>query len=341
MTNQVQNNGNFSAVNFENIFTQALGELENLQKMLASEGLMPDGKKITDKSPNPELPSLPAPPASSLSLETLINAIGFEQRRTNCKAGLESIEAKAEQQKANNEKQLEEIAKQLDKMAEQKVANIFKKIFGVIGAIIGVVASAVTIAAGAMTGNPLLMVAGAMGAIMAIDSVLSTATDGKISLSAGFTELGKAMGMSDDAASKFALGMQIFMTVATIALSFGAGFASSASSSMNTALNATKTLSMLNKAQQGFNIANGVVSVGQGASTIASTVIQYETDKSKIRQKELEAVLERIRQAIEMEKELLEAEMERSNDLLGKVHDIVQEKNATQTAILTGTPNFA
>lgn len=339
MSNQINNTGFNTAASIEQIFTDTLSQLENIKKTLLTEGL-PEAKS-SSSGINSDIPSLPSPSGGALSLESLISAIGFEQRRTNCKAGIESIEAKAQQQQLANEEQLQEIAKQLDKMDQQKVLNVFKKIFSIIGVIVGAVASAATIAAGAMTGNPLLMAAGAVGMLMCVDSIASMASDGKVSLMSGFAELGKAMGLSEKDAQIFALSMQMIITVAAVALSFGAGFANTASSAATTAQSVSKAANVINTTQKALNITNGVLTTAQGATTIANSVIQYQADQCKITQKELEAILERIRQAIEMEKDMVEAEMQRSNDLLGKVHDIVQDKNATQTAILAGTPNFA
>ena len=134
------------------------------------------------------------------------------------------------------------------------------------------------------------------------------------------------------------------MAVTSIALSLGAGFSNAASSAAKLADGAAKLSSSLNtldKVQKGLNITNSVVSMGTGATTIAGAVVEYEVNTSRANQKELEAILERIRQSAEMEKDLVESEMQRSNDLLGKVKDIVDNSNATQKAILTGSPSFA
>lgn len=338
MSTPISNTHLASSLNVEQLFTDALNQLENIKGALLDEGI-PDTKNTP--AANPDIPSLPLPATGGLSLETLINAIGFEQRRTSCKAGIESIEAKAQQQQNANEKQLQEIAEQLEKMDKQKVLNIFKKVFSVIGAIIGAVASAATIAAGALTGNPLLVVAGAIGMFMAMDSAISVAFDGQVGFAATCASICTSLGLSEETAQKVAMGLQLALTAVTIALSFGAGFASGASGISSAANTASEAVNIVNTAQKGLNIANGVLTTAQGATTIANSVIQYQVDLSKLTQKELEAILERIRQAIEMEKSLIESEMERSNDLLEKVHDIVQDKNAAQQAILTGMPNFA
>lgn len=336
MSMQVQNQSQINTSAIEELYSSTLQALNQSLQKLQAEGGVPKANTQT-QSAKSDVPSLPQPSSHGLSLQTLVDALGFEQRRINCQAGVESLEAKAAEQKEVNQKELEELGKQLEEMKKQKVLNVFKKIFSVIGAIVGAIASAATIALGAVTGNPLLIAAGAIGMVMAIDSAISTATDGKVSLARGFTEFGKACGMSEETAGYFAMGMQMLMAVTSIALSLGAGF----SSSVSAAASASKVASALSTVQKGLTVTNSVVSVGTGATTIAGTVIEYKVADSKATQKELQAILERIRQSAEMEKDLVESEMERSNDLLSKVKDIVDNSNATQAAILTGTPSFA
>lgn len=342
MSMQIQNSGQSNINNIEELYSSTLQALNQSLQKLQAEGL-PKANSAS-ASAKSDVPELPAPSHHGLSLETLIDALGFEQRKTNCQAGLTSLEAKAAEQKEVNEKNLEELGKQIDKMKQQKVLNVFKKIFSAIGAVIGAIAAAATIAVGVMTGNPLLIAAGAIGAVMAVDSIISLASNGEASLMKGFTELGKACGMSDEAAGYFAMAMYGAMALTSIALSLGAGFSNAASSTAKLADGAAKlsgSLNTLNNVQKGLNITNSVISIGTGATTIAGSVVEYQVNTSKASQKELEAILERIRQSAEMEKDLVESEMQRSNDLLGKVKDIVDNSNATQTAILTGSPSFA
>ena len=287
------------------------------------------------------LPDLPRS-SSSLSLETLLSAIGDDVRRQSCRDGVASLELKGEQQAEINEKELQEIADRLEEMKKKSVANAFLKAFKIIGAIVGAIASAASIVAGAMTGNPLLIAAGAVGMAMTIDSVVSLASDGKYSIAAGFTELGKKMGMSDEAAQWFGFGVNMAFMVGSIAVSFGAGFASSAGSIANTASQslqkATQITSMTSKIA---NIASGVTNVGSGAATIAGSVFDYNISQSQANSKELEAILERLREAIKMDQDLVEAEMERANDLMSQVREIVGECVETQGAILSAAPTMA
>ena len=287
------------------------------------------------------LPDIPLS-SSPLSLDTLLNAIGDDVRRQACRDGVASLELKAEQQAEINEKELQEIADRLEEMKKKSVLNGFLKAFKIIGAIVGAIASVASIAAGALTGNPLLIAAGAAGLVMTVDSVVSLASDGKYSIAAGFTELGKKMGLNDEQAQWFGFAMNMVIMAASIALSFGAGFASSAGSLANvgsqTVQKAAQITSMASKLT---NIASGTVNVATGSATIAGAVIDYKISNSQANSKELEAILERLREAIKMDQDLVEAEMERANDLLSQVREIVGECAEAQTAILGAAPTMA
>ena len=287
------------------------------------------------------IPDLPIS-SSALSLDTLLNAIGDDVRRQACRDGVASLELKGEQQAEINEKELQEIADRLEEMKKKSVANAFLKAFKIIGAIVGAIASAASIVAGALTGNPLLIAAGVVGMAMTVDSVVSLASDGKYSLAAGFTELGKKMGMSDEAAQWFGFGVNMAFMVGSIAVSFGAGFASSAGSIANVAgQTAQKAAQITSLASKVSNIASGAVSMGSGAATIAGAVFDYNISQSQADSKELEAILERLRQAIQMDRDLVEAEMTRANDLMTQVKEIVGECAETQSAILGVSPTMA
>jgi hypothetical protein len=281
-------------------------------------------------------------PVGSMSLDSLMNAIGNEARRQACKDGVNSLELKAQQQKEVNDKQLEQLAKQLEEMKKKAVLNGFLKAFKIIGMIVGAIASVATIAAGVLTGNPLLVAAGVIGMAMTIDSVLSMATDGKVSMMAGFEKLGKAMGMDDEAAKWFAFGMQMAVMVVAIGVSLGAGLASTSASAANvTSQAAQRALDVTLTAQKVLNFTSAGLGMAQGVTTVAGAVVDYNVAKTKITAKELEAILERLRESIEMDRSLVENEMERANDLMAKVTEIVQGCAETQAAILTTTPAMA
>ena len=287
------------------------------------------------------LPDIPLS-SSPLSLDTLLNAIGDDVRRQACRDGVASLELKADQQAEINEKELQEIADRLEEMKKKSVLNGFLKAFKIIGAIVGAIASVASIVAGALTANPLLIAAGAVGLVTTVDSVVSLASDGKYSIAAGFTELGKKLGMSDEAAQWFGFGMNMAIMLVSIGVSLGAGFASSAGSLASVGSQAAqKAAQITSLASKITNIASGVTNTATGAATIAGAVIDYKISSSQADSKELEAILERLREAIQMDRDLVEAEMTRANDLMTQVKEIVGECAETQSAILGASPTMA
>ncbi len=291
-----------------------------------------------------DLPVLAAPatPASALALETLMAAIGNAERRQACQAGVDQIKSKAAEQAKVNQDRLEQIAKQLEEMRSKSVLNGFLKAFKIIGIIVGAIAAVATTAVGVATGNPLLIAAGVMAAAMTVDAIMSEASGGKISFMAGMTELGKACGMDDETAKWFGFAMQMVVTAASVALSLGAGFANAGASAATMSSKAAETaLNVASRAQQIAQFTSAGVAVGTGAGTIAGAVIDYRIASSQADAKELDAILERIRQAMDMEHDFLESEMQRAEDLMGKVGDIVKENAEAQTVILGGAPALA
>lgn len=330
----------------------------------AQSSVTPPSSKTSGTAPSASVPTLPAPSNSNLSLESLMSAIGYEGRRLACQAGVNSLEGKAKDQKEVNAKELEEIKTQLEEMAKRSVLNGFLKAFQIIGVIVGAIASVASIVAGAITGNPLLIAAGVMGAIATVDGVISLASDGKYSMSAGFTELGKACGMSDEDAAWFGMAMQMVFMVATVAVSLGAGFANAGAGAAQTAAGAAqsattatttlantatqvasetinKTLNIFLTAQKIASLASAGTTMATGSASIGRAVIDYDIAQTKINMKELEAILERLRASMDMEKALVESELQRANNLLESVSGIVEDANATQVAILTSSPTFA
>ena len=258
-------------------------------------------------------------------------------RRQTCRDGVASLELKGEQQAEINAKELEEIAKQLEKMKSKGIADAFLKVFQVIGMVVGAIASAASLAVGVATGNPLLIAAGVAGIIMTADSALGMATGGKACISGLISMACEAGGMEPEKAQWVGMGISLALNIATIALNIGGA----ARMGAVTADAANKVITVLSKTTLITSVLNGVNSMGQGAATIASASYAYQAAQSQARVKDLEAILERIRTSIEMDRDMVEAEMQRANDLLASVKDIVDSCNATQTSMLTMSPAMA
>ena len=317
-----------------------------IPKTVGDGTLPPAGETLDELLLLFNVPMLPAPKIGGLSLETLVQAVGMEERATATKSGLESIKVKAQERDEVNAQKMEEIQKRLEDMKSKSILDGFLKAFKIIGMILGAVASIASIAIGAATGNPLLIAAGVIMATMVVNSILSEATGGKVSIGAGIGAIAKACGASDEVAHWIGFGFEMAITLVGCALSFGAGFSAAAAPAVQTAAEAgamaQKVVHIVSTTQQVTAIASGVNSVGQGIAQGVGAYYDFRTTNSLAEQKELAAILERIQEAINMEQDFMQAIMERANKLMGDVGEIVQQNAEAQTAVLSGSaPSMA
>lgn len=288
-----------------------------------------------------DTPTLEAPQSCALSLDSLVNAIGFKESRLACQSGVETLKDKAEDQKVAGEKQLAEMAEQLDEMAKQEVLDGFKKAFQIIGILVGAIASAASIVAGVLTANPLLIASGVMSGIMVVDSAVSLGTDGEHGIAAWTAMAAEALGASEETAQWIGFGIQMAFTVATCITSITGAAKAATTIAVRGGELGQKVLNGLVTAEKVANVVNAGVMVGQGSTDIGLSVVNYKVAMSQADQKEFEAILEKLQNAIDIQEKLLEAQMERSSDLLTAVSDIVEECNQTNTAIMTASPTMA
>lgn len=275
---------------------------------------------------------------SGLSLENLVTAIGNTERKQACAEGVDRLERRAEKISENNQLKLEQMAENLETMKKQETLSGFSKAFQWIGAVVGLVASAVTIAVGAATGNPLIVAAGVIGFGMALDTTVSLATDGEHSMSQGITKLAEKCGASEDTAQWIAFGVQMALTLTSVFLSFGAAGGSLASSASSMS---TTAMSNINKVQAAGQIISGLNNMAMGATSTAAAVFDYQIAMNEAESVDIDAILERIRAAQDFEEAMIQAEMERSNDLLGSVNDIIDNSNQTAMTIMSSAPTMA
>ena len=304
-------------------FTDPLSRLAN--RTLEDVPPAADGKTV----PPSDLPTLEAP-AHALSIERLVAAIGNEMRRQGVREGLDAIDSQAQEIDQKYSEKLAEIAKEIDKKENQSIWDKICKVFRCIGMALGFIASIATIAAGSAMGNPALVVAGVAALLLTIDSVVSEATGGKV------------FGLSASTAKWFGFGMNMALTVAAVAISFGGAAASSAASAVRGATDlGAKLLNITSKASVVTNIGQGVVGVGTGVSNAVLASINYDIEQIKARKVDIEAILERMRADMETSEEFVEHELEVANDLMEKVTEISQNCAQTTAAVLTNAPATA
>jgi hypothetical protein len=286
------------------------------------------------------IPSLATPSLAGLSLEQLVEAIGGEGRRLALQQGLDAIKAKGDEIKELNAQKMEELKKNLEQLKKKEKLSPFLKAFKWIGLVLGAIASVAGIVAGAVTGNPLLIAGGIIGLTMTVNSIVSEATDGKHGISAWVTELAKKCGASEDAAKWIGFAVEMAIALVGVGLSIGGavrGFSAAVeiTEKMASAMSKVATLAA------GASLLSGLNTIAQGSVQIVSATYDYKIAQAKAEMQDLQAILERIQTAMQTETDFVEAVMEKTQELLGKVREIVQDNVTAQTAILTGSPSMA
>ncbi|HIV66210.1 MAG TPA: type III secretion system translocon subunit SctE [Candidatus Mailhella excrementigallinarum] len=317
------------------------------------------------------LPELPAPSASlsaggglsmaGLSLETLLDAVGFEQRRAETKAGTASLKAHAQERAEANAEKLKNVQEQLEKSKSRGFLDGLLKAFKYIGMALAAIGAVALMA----TGGGAAIAVGVISMVLLASSITEEATGGKVGFSPAFItgKIMEAAGASETAImwTKFAVDI-----ATSIALAVGGGLAaagkiggSAAKAGADAASTAAKTASTTAdaaaKAAQAADKLKHVASIvarvstglggantiAQSATSIASAVNEKDISFLQAQQKRLEAILEKIAMANELDIEHIKQMMQRSEQTLQTVSDIVQECAQTNTAVLAGNPAMA
>lgn len=285
--------------------------------------------------------TLPAPQPTTLGLEAMVEAIGGKERDNAVKSGIQDIQANGARREAENQKLLEKIQENLEKMKSQSLLDKFLGVFKWIGVAISVAVTAVAVVGVSVgTAGAGSIAAVAVGAVLTGllvgSTIASEVTDGKEGLSQWVSKAFQAMGVSKEIADGIGLGFEILTSVAAAACSGGAAIASSAGQVAATTLE--KTLSVVSRVA---TAASAVTTVAQGAGQIASSVYGYQVSMNKADMKDIEAILERIRMAIDLDTEQLEKKMEQFNETLASINDVVETAVQGLTGVMTGGPAMA
>ena len=321
------------------------------------------------------LPELPAPSASlsaggglsmaGLSLETLLDAVGFEQRRAETKAGAASLKAHAQERAEANAEKLKNVQEQLEKSRSRGFLDGLLKAFKYIGMALAAVGAVALMA----TGGGAAIAIGVISLVLLASSITEEATGGKVGFSPAFItgKIMEAAGASETAImwTKFAVDL-----VTSIALAVGGGLASAgkigssaakatadatstavettaetASKAADAVAKAATTAEKLRKAAaitaRVTTALGGANTVAQSATSIASAVNEKDISFLQAQQKRLEGILEKIAMANELDIEHIKQMMQRSEQTLQTVSDIVRECAQTNTAVLAGNPAMA
>lgn len=316
--------------------------LNALRSFLAAGGdsLLPDLEEPSSKSSTTV--SLSGLTMSGLSLETLLDAVGFEQRRTETKAGMASLEARAQERAMANDEKLKSIQEQLEKAKSQSFLDGLLKAFKYIGMALAAIGSVAMIAAGAAglaaggSGAALIAVGVASLALLT-SSIMEEASGGKAGFSLSFItgKIMEACGASDTATQWTKFAVDLATTIVMTALTFGAGAASAVGKGAQTVQKAASWTA------RAATMAGGANTIAQSATSIASACNEKDISYLQAQQKHLQAILERIAMANELDMEHIKEVMRRSEQTLQTVSDIVEESVQANVAILSGNPAMA
>lgn len=277
-----------------------------------------------------ETPSLPVPRnsgASTLSImsmdeETLMMMLGTENAETMKQSSITSIKAKAAMRQSHNKTIIENLQKQAEKLENQSIWDKIAKAFKIIAAVAGIIGG---IAGAVFSGGSSLAIAGAcIGVLLGVESIVSTATDGKIGLGALCSKI-----FGEKAGPWVAMGITLALSIFTL----GAGFASSAAAAPE---KLEKLAKVVNMVKQVANITSATGQVGAGVAGIGSAINRYDISNLKVSQKELEAMMMKLAQAMDTDTKFLEEMLEQSQSNVETVKEIIDTNAAATTAIATG-----
>ncbi len=297
--------------------------------------------------------------ASSVGVtpEALLAALNFQERRNAIEEMFGAIDGRAAEKLALAAEKIEELKESIEEARNASVLDKIKDAFkyigmalAVIGSIAGIVAGAVGTVAG---GAGVLLVAGSTLLLAtAISSILSEATDGKVSIAAGYAEFFKLFGIPDNVADIMGMVYEMLYVIVGCALTLGAGAMSASASFANAAASTAK-----NAAEMALTVAEkvekmatkilsiaafigGAVAIASGSIEIYQSRVQYDRDMDKAFLKELEAMMDRLKVADEMDLDKVDALMQQFNDLLAAVNQLIDNLNQTGIA-LASAPSMA
>lgn len=311
----------------------ALGGADPTKRADESSEAFPAGAASPALLAELDLPDLPLS-MRGVSIENLLRAVSDESRRAGVQDAVDSLKQQADEISQTHAEKLKEIEKQIESSKKQSFWQKFCNVFKIIGAVVGAIASIASIAVGAATGNGLMIGAGVMGLIMTVDSIASMASDGKVSLAAGFTKAGEAMGFGEKGSQWFGFAANLLIVIAGTALTFGAAGVSAGAKAASTASEAV--LSTLAKVTNVANTVESAAGVGQAVGQAGVTVAGYQGARAKAAAFDLDAILEQLRSHMKSNEKFIEKELQVSQDVMDRVRKIVADSNQTTTAILAG-----
>jgi hypothetical protein len=316
------------------------GAMETIRNLLAQlNNQLPELESPDPKVSQEALKELRTLTLGGLSLETLMDAIGSEERKTETKAGTATLKANAEARKAANDEKIKKLQEELEKAKESSFLSGLLKVFKYVAMAVAVVGAVATIAASGGAAAPIIL--GAAALLLTADSITQEATDGKVGFGPGFIagKIAEACGASEETAQWIKFGVDIADSIALMA-----GGAVAASKAVNAAAKAAEAAGdTLNKVQKvagtiakASAIAGAAAGVSQGATGIANAFNEKDIATLQADQKRMNAILERLALSNDLTTEHLKRTIERIEKILEQVAEIVDGSVETNIALMTG-----
>ena len=296
------------------------------------------------ESPDPKISQeamkdLQALTLNGLSLETLMDAIGSEERKTETKAGTATLKANAQARKAANDEKIKKLQEELEKAKAAKGLDTLLKVFKWIGIAVAAIGAVAMMAASGGAAAPIII--GAISLLLTADSIVQEATDGKAGFGPGFIagKIAEACGADESTVQWIKFGVDLAVSIALMAGGIGA-MAKAAGSGAQAVANAADKVSKMEKVAgmvtKASAITGAAVGVAQGATGIANAVNEKDIATLRADQKRMNAILERLAQANDLTVEHLKRTLERIEKLTEQVAEIVDGSVEANVALMTG-----
>ncbi len=279
----------------------------------------------------------------AVSAEALLEALNLQERKNAIQEGLNSIEARAKEKAEASRQKLDELK---DKIQEEKdAANMswWEKAFKWIGMVAGAIAAVAGMVAGVAGciagGSGALLIAGsAILLAMTINSMVTEATGGEHGMGVAIAKGLEAAGVDAKTAQIIGVVTELVITLVGAIMTGGTGSSSLANMASKLGDIVGKVVANGQKVAAFISAAAGFAG---GAMTVVNAVRQYERAMSEAFMKELEALMQRLEVADEMDLDNVEALMQQFNDLIAQVQQLVETTTQANISIASGAPSMA
>lgn len=295
---------------------------------------LPDTQLLSSLTKDSGLPELETPKASfsgsaimNMSQEAMEAIMNMAEREMALDSGKTAIKARAERRKTVNEQRVNDLKAQVEKAEKSSFWDKFVGVFKAIGSVIGIIVGAVAMVAAVSTGNVVMGIGAGLLLLSSLDSVVSTISDGKVSIAAGIASIDK-----DSAVAKWiGLGLSLAIGI-TGAIMTGVGAAQASAELANSiSLTASKVASA----------ASGVTQVVSGAGGIISAVYKNDYENLNADMKKLQAILQRLKAADDSDTEQIKKILEKAQSVAEGVKKMVDDCNETMHNLVSASPSMA